>query len=269
MIKRIMKYSLYILCLILTSSLGLSAQGEWTALQQRLQSKDSSELCVLHLGDSHLSGGYMTSPIIQALHQRFGTERIRIERFGIPGATYATFTAEKHLKRLREINADLIIISLGTNDSYSKRFNPETLRFNMEHLISLISRGQQRKPMFVLTTPPLSYLRQRVQTGTRRGKRRRRIPVYGTQYHYNRSAEQAAQTIVSFAQRQGYGYYDLTSAIAEGNGAEAANRWLSMGLLHTDRVHYTRAGYDRIGNMVATALLELLDSKPKNDSRPL
>ncbi len=229
----------------------------WQDIARRLTTPGEQPVRVLHLGDSHLSGGFTTAPMITMLGQYTG--QVSVERIGIPGATYATFAQVKNLERIKAVRADLIIISLGTNDSYSARFAPGTLEQNMRTLTTAIT-STEPKPLLMLTTPPLSYLKQRARTGTRRNKRGKRVATYGTHYIYNRSAGQAARTIIAFAEANGYTYYDLHTAMAGQSGEQSARGWLERGELHRDRVHYTQAGYRRIGQMIADALRERIAS---------
>lgn len=242
-----------ILVALLTLILPASASGDWSELLGRLTSADARPVRFLHLGDSHLSGGYMTAPITQMLISTYGSRRVTVERIGVPGATFATFASDKYQKKIQAVGADVIIVSLGTNDAFSNRLDETALERNMKTLMELIAPGDTA-PLILMTTPPLSYLPKRVRTGVRRTKRKRRVPVYTTTYTYNHSTEHAARLIVAFARHHGYACYDLNAAMAGASGELSAAEWLRRGELHRDRVHYTQAGYRRIGTLVAEAL---------------
>lgn len=229
----------------------------WVRLSPGCTSDEPVRL--LHLGDSHLSGGYSTAPIISSLRELYGDQQIRVSRIGVPGATYATFATEKYMSQIAAEQPDIILISLGTNDSYSFHFQPQGMRDNMDMFFAMLRSSVGNIPI-ILTTPPPSYLRKSYQAGTRtvRVKRRRtrRIPIYKTSYQFNPYTQVASKVLMDYAHREGMAYFDLRSTI----GAEQeTSRWLSEGLMHTDHVHYTRSGYGRMGQSIAEALVASIE----------
>lgn len=239
---------------------GYIPKGYSTLLRERIASRN--EVRILHIGDSHLSGGFMTSPIERAL--RGLSSRCLIERIGVPGATFASILKSDKMERLKTFAPDLIIVSLGTNDSYTMRFSIQMMRANIKQFISFVDSKLDAKPLIVFTTPPLSYIKQRVHrraSHTKSGKRRAR---YMTSYSFNTSTLRASDIILSIAAEEGCAAYDLTRSMQTKSSAEAsASHYLSQGWLHTDRVHYTRDGYTRLGDYIARWLTELLVSPTK------
>ncbi len=225
--------------------------------QLRARMALGNEVRILHVGDSHLSGGFMTRPIEQALRTLY--PHCQLERIGVPGATFASILTSKKMERLKTFAPDLIIVSLGTNDSYTTRFLPQVMRTNIEQFLAYVDGELEGEPLIIFTTPPLSYLKKRVRQGTYRTKAGKRRARYTTQYSLNTATQQASDVILSIAQERGYAAYDLTRSMQTKQSPEAsASHYLSQRWLHTDRVHYTREGYARLGNYIASWLTSLL-----------
>lgn len=236
---------------------GYIPEGYGVLLRERIVS--SNDVRVLHIGDSHLSGGFMTSPIERAL--RTLSSHCLVERIGVPGATFASILKSEKMGRIKTFAPDVIIVSLGTNDSYTTRFLPQVMRSNIEQFISFVESKLDSEPLIVFTTPPLSYLKKRVSSGTSRTKSGRRRARYTTNYTFNTATLRAADVILSIAKDKGYATCDLTRTMQTKPSAESSvAHYLSQGWLHNDRVHYTREGYTRLGNYVARWLIDLLSS---------
>lgn len=240
-----------------------------TKLWERLSPSRTTDAPVrlLHLGDSHLSGGYCTAPIVSALRDRYGDHQIVVSRIGVPGATYATFSTEKYMSQIAREHPDVILISLGTNDSYSFKFDPQAMRDNMDTFFSMLRTSVGNIPM-ILTTPPPSYLRRSYKAGMRtvkRGRRgTRRVPVYKTSHSFNTFTLSAANLLMDYARSEGMAYFDLRSTIG---GEQETSNWLSKGLMHTDRVHYTREGYACMGRSIGNALVESIEGTISKTSK--
>lgn len=223
-------------------------------------STDDPPIKLLHIGDSHLSGGYSTAPIISALREQYGDNQILVSRIGVPGATYATFTSEKYMNQIAKEQPDVVLVSLGTNDSYTFNFQPQIMRDNIDAFFSMLRTTVGDIPV-ILTTPPPSYLRRSHKVGTRTVKRKRRrtrhIPIYKTSYSFNSFTLPASQLLMDYARKEQMAYFDLRSTIG---GEQEVATWLTQGLMNKDRVHYTRQGYTRMGNSIAEALIRSIES---------
>lgn len=226
----------------------------WQGYREQLtRASLGRHLVILHLGDSHLSGGFLTAPMADELLRIWGEERIRIERIGVPGATFGTFSATKYLECIQAINPDIVIISLGTNDSYTNTFNPEHMQEQMSQLIKQL-RNLAPEARILLTTPPFAYLKQRILTDNKYTKRGRCKSSNSPKYKFNPNTRRASELIQRFAKAQGIDCYDLYTAIAQGNAQASAERWLKQGLISEDRVHYTTEGYTLLGQLIEGAI---------------
>lgn len=226
----------------------------------RTSTRDARPFRVLHIGDSHIKYGFVTAPIKQALQSKYG-EGIQVEHWGINGATFAAYGVEEEIQRIVEAKPALLIVSLGTNDSYTPRFSAEEMRGNMQAFFSLLKKNLPHLPI-VLTTPPASYLvsSKRVSAYAGRGKARRRTYQSSTSYTYNKHTQTAVNTMKYMAQMEGYGLIDVYASMG---GEQGAEQWLRDGLMHTDRVHYTSVGYTKHGETIAAVLIDVIEGKIK------
>lgn len=221
--------------------------------------KGMQPIRIMHVGDSHVKGGAFTSVIASVLTKAY-SERCTYQSLGINGATYQTWLAEKNINQIIETKPDLLIVSLGTNDCYSRRFDPEVMR---SHMLSLYTQLQKHLPQMciIYTTPPANYLRQskRVVRGTTRRKngKRRTIYRYTRTHSFNEQTEKACRLIQEVAQDQAMLCINLNKYI--GTKSEAIS-WLKQGLMHQDHVHYTPTGYSMQGQWVADELLKILEA---------
>lgn len=163
---------------------------------------------------------------------------------GVNGAKVPSFLRctllEEHLRLL---NPDLVILSLGTNDAYTRYFNAERYRENYD---SLISRIQSSVPWaaILLTVPNDSYLYRR---------------------YTNRNTSVMRDMITGLAREHNAGVWDFYSVMG---GLNSILVWQRFGLAKRDRIHFTRKGYLLKGDLFFNAFLKSYDDYIDNLSRP-
>ena len=166
-----------------------------------------------------------------------------VHTIGYNGATYYTYSKGSFTSSVATLRPRLIILSLGTNESLARQFDRNN--FGAE-VARLVHRLQANNPdcAIVLTSPLYCYRKVRVR---QRGKRRR----YRTSYRANANCQLIADELQQQARELGCGYIDL---FAHFGGAAGAAQLLCRGILSGDRVHLTAAGYNKVGEAIATAL---------------
>lgn len=166
-----------------------------------------------------------------------------VHTIGYNGATYYTYSKGSFTSSVATLRPRLIILSLGTNESLARQFDRNN--FGAE-VARLVHRLQASNPdcAIVLTSPLYCYRKVRVR---QRGKRRR----YRTSYRANANCKLIADELQQQARELGCGYIDLFTYFG---GAAGAAQLLSRGILSGDRVHLTAAGYNKVGEAIATAL---------------
>ena len=118
------------------------------------------------------------------------------------------------MEQLTLLSPKLLILSLGTNDSYSTSFQLEDFRMQFEEMLSLLKQYLPQTKI-LLTTPPPSFFRSTsvhyVTTGKKR--RRHRKKVVSTVYRFNDGARQLSAELMRQAKLHGVAVFDLFSAI--------------------------------------------------------
>jgi lysophospholipase L1-like esterase len=138
---------------------------------------------------------------------------------GSNGARYADYTnSQFFVQQLGLLKPDLIIISLGTNEAYSKRFSSEDFENDIKIMLSNL-RQVAPDVDFLLTTP----------NDANRGRR-----------YKNPDIADAVVTIKSVARRYHAAYWDFYHIMG---GYGSMQKWYLKHLCQKDHVHFTVPGY--------------------------
>lgn len=157
---------------------------------------------------------------------------------GVNGAMFVNYTDENYVRQLALLDPSLLIISLGTNETFGRRFTRSEFAGQIESFISLVKK-QMPHTAILLTTPPECY--KRVYVNKKRT------------YVRNENTERAAKAIVDVARREGLACWDL---FATTGGKNSSAKWRKAGLMGRDRVHYTKEGYQEQGTLFYRALMQ-------------
>lgn len=148
---------------------------------------------------------------------------------GLNGAEVPTyFRCDDFNKQLAQLNPDLIIISLGTNDAYKAHFDPVQFHADYRKLISGI-RKYLPDVDILLTTAGDSY--------------RRRKP--------NKHIEQVADQLLSLAKEMHVAVWDFYRVMG---GLKSIKSWKEHGLCANDLLHLSQKGYELQGELFFQAL---------------
>jgi lysophospholipase L1-like esterase len=151
---------------------------------------------------------------------------------GVGGSSLYSITNNNSLL-LSDINIykpDLIILSFGSNDAYSKTFDTVRYRSKLEDFIDSIV-NKQPNISILLTAPPDS-----------RSKNREPVSIEKIQEVFLRIAETHSNVA----------FWDLRSIMG---GKNSVLKWLNLKLAATDKLHYTKAGYELQAQLLIKALL--------------
>jgi LysM repeat protein len=148
---------------------------------------------------------------------------------GTVGAMADHFNATPlFFRQLRVLNPDLVVVSFGTNESYSE-FSSDVFRGAMEELIDYIKMYCRGVPVLV-TTPPMSLLRHK------------RWNTYIADY---------SEAMLRKVDVAVWDLYDFTNGLLGVDG----NNFAALKINH-DNIHYTAEGYSNQGTAFADALLD-------------
>lgn len=151
-------------------------------------------------------------------------------------------------KHLSAINPDLIIISLGTNDAYIKRFNEQAFKYNYRALIERL-RAAAPDAAFLLIAPGDNYRYRR---------------------YLNRNNARATAVIKGIAEEQGFAFWNFYQVMGELN---SISYWYKAGLTARDRLHFNQRGYYLQADLLFNAFMQAwseyhqLENKQKTENR--
>ena len=133
-------------------------------------------------------------------------------------------------EQLKAIEADLVVISLGTNESFDKQ---ETVTFytSLEEMLLSIKK-QNPKVEILLTTPPPSLFQKK---------------------YPNTFVASYTKAILDFAEKNNYAVWDMYINMG---GLYSVNSNAKKGLMSRDKVHYSKQGYELQGELFFAALME-------------
>lgn len=167
-----------------------------------------------------------------------GNPGILYHTIGVNGAMYVNYTDEAYVRQLAVLRPSLLIISLGTNETFGRNFTIPEFSEQMRSFIAMLKK-QMPHTALLLTTPPECYKKVRVN------KKRT--------YVRNENTQRAAKAIVDVARKEGIACWDL---FAVAGGKNSCRKWQEARLMGQDRVHFTKEGYQEQGTLLFRALMQ-------------
>lgn len=153
---------------------------------------------------------------------------------GVNGSEYRHYTMSQHfIEQLTYLNSDLIIVSMGTNEGFSKGFNKDVFYQQIDSLINSVKQNNP-KASLILTTPGDSYRRSR-KGGVK-----------------NPDMKTDKETIINYCINNKIAYWDLYEIMG---GFGSMGKWYSAKLSAKDRVHFNGKGYQIQGILFYKALM--------------
>lgn len=153
---------------------------------------------------------------------------------GVNGATFKDYNnSSLFMEQLKCLKPDLIIISLGTNESYAGTFDPEDLKQQVERFVQEL-RLQNPSCSLLFTTPSDNYKLKK-----------------GKAYH-NAKPAVVGTYLKTYAAHHHDAVWDLYAVMG---GKHAMQQWKKQGLSAKDYVHFTRKGYELQGNLLFDAIM--------------
>jgi lysophospholipase L1-like esterase len=200
--------------------------------------------CITYVLDSYSDSLILRLEKTRDRQQRFTLLGISLETddpgliyhtAGVNGAKIPSFLRCSLLAdHLEGLSADLVVLSLGTNDAYTRHFNAESYRQNYDTLIRRI-RTAVPEAAILITVPNDSYLYRR---------------------YTNPNTEKVREVILDLAEEHNCGVWDFYGIMG---GLNSIIVWQQFGLAKRDRIHFTRKGYILIGDLFFNAFLRSYD----------
>lgn len=216
-----------------------TSQGNWTL---HTDNSDSSYALSNDLsGYSEVllpkesSGFYLSSSSSDDIKKFYGASLengnpgIIYHTIGVNGARYDQYnTADLFWQQLPVLQADLYIISLGTNEAQAAAFSEQSFIAGLDEFIEKLKTSAPGASILI-TTAPDSYKRR----------------------HFNTVLRQLNVSLAAYCNKNHIPLWDLYS-ITGGYGS--AYSWARRGLMSRDRIHFTADGYKLQGNLLLSAL---------------
>jgi lysophospholipase L1-like esterase len=151
---------------------------------------------------------------------------------GVNGAsTTSWLRCERFAEELGLLEPDLVVFSIGINDAHDSDFSPARYKANYEQLIARV-RSVAPDAAILLTTNTDSFVG-------------RKTP--------NKNAAAVRKVMYELGAEKGVAVWD-TWGVMGGEGS--IRTWESAGLAQKDRVHFNRAGYALLGDLLFSALVQ-------------
>lgn len=155
---------------------------------------------------------------------------VRYHNIGVNGAKYDHYNqAPAFWKQLRYLNADMFIVSLGTNEAQAPQFDAVLFEQQLNTFIANIKEVAPEADILI-TTSADSY-----KKGVANAEQR-----------------ELNNFIARYCEKNGLPIWDLYRIT---NGYGAAKRWLQKGYLNKDGIHYLSAGYQIHGQLLRDCLI--------------
>ncbi|WP_445718866.1 GDSL-type esterase/lipase family protein [Flavobacterium sp.] len=150
---------------------------------------------------------------------------------GVNGAKASDFNKfPLFYEQLPALNPDLVIISLGTNESFDKQ-SDEQYFTHLHQMIQGIKEHNPQACVLVMTSPP-SVLHRKYK---------------------NTYIEKYAEIIEDNAHVNNYAVWNLLEVFG---GNKSINRIAAKGYMARDKVHYSKAGYEKQAQLFFNAFMQ-------------
>jgi lysophospholipase L1-like esterase len=175
---------------------------------------------------------------VSGFHLSNGKSGVFYHSIGINGAKFCDYNqcSEEFYQQIASLNPDLVIVSLGTNESMHKAIDEDQLYSDISDFVFNI-RHSSPNTTVIFTTP--------VETFARAGRKTSAVP--------NRKVGKVRDIIINFAEKNGYPYWDLYNIAG---GKDSALEWNKKKLFVRDRIHLTQRGYEYMGELLFEAIIK-------------
>lgn len=165
-----------------------------------------------------------------AIFEQSWDKGVTYNNCGVGGAQFKHLSQNTitPIEQLKFLNPDLIIISFGSNESYTTQFDNETYRKSITKLVDEI-KIELPNSSILFTAPPDTKSKNR----------------------HPRNTSSICMLLNELSLEKGFAYWDLRSAMG---GEGSILKWLTLGLASSDKLHFTKKGYALQGKWLMNAI---------------
>jgi lysophospholipase L1-like esterase len=161
---------------------------------------------------------------------------------GTNGATFAHYAREQFVRRIASLAPSLLIVSLGTNDSFGRGFAATEFERVVGEFLNLVQKYMPGAAVLIVT-PPECY--------------RRTVANKKRVYIRNERIELVAKSLVNIASKRKLAWWDFFAATG---GKNSSQSWLNGRWMSRDRIHFSKDAYYRQGEMLYRAIVAPIPS---------
>lgn len=179
-----------------------------------------------------------TTFILRGFMPETGRDGITYSESGVNGAALPSWLrCSKFKEDLSLLPPDLVIFGIGINDANvpADQFSAEEFKANYH---SLIKRIQQVSPncsfLFITNNDCFLSVRRRRKT-------------------YNKNTGKVREAFMDLAKEYHTCIYDVYELMG---GFKSSNKWYKANLMRKDHIHFTKEGYELLGDILYDALID-------------
>lgn len=180
--------------------------------------------------------------ILRGMIPESGRHGVTYSESGVNGAAVPSWlrTSQHFEEELQLLPPDLVVFGIGINDANVPQEEFDTVAFKRDYRL-LMNRIKSVSPQcrfLWITNNDCAYT-------IGKGKKARKIP--------NPNTEMVRQSFLALAQEENGAVLDVYGLMG---GLKSSIDWHAAGLMQKDRIHFTREGYELIGNILYKAIDE-------------
>ena len=165
-----------------------------------------------------------------------GMPGINVHGVGVNGASVPSYLRCDDFERdLELIKPDLIIFGIGINDAAEKDFTKEAFKYNYDQLIEIIQR----------VNPDCALLFMSNNDSFKKIKKNK--------YQVNTNGLLVEIAVNEMGKEYNAAVWDQFDIMG---GLKSMQKWQNVNLAQKDKVHFTAAGYELLGDLLYNALIE-------------
>jgi len=145
-------------------------------------------------------------------------------------------------KQLADLQPDMVILGIGINDAYGRRFSQSRFESNYAELIAEIKRAAPDAAI-IFTTNNDSYLYRR---------------------YVNKNGELVRRSMFNMAEKYDAGVWDMFEVMG---GLNSVVLWQWNNLAQSDKIHFTREGYLLVADLFFTAFMQDFEQYIENENK--
>lgn len=213
----------------------------------------ATRIALNQLTDTLVLRGKLTNrynnPTFYGFSLENGRPGVLYHMIGLNGAAFEHIADHTTLLEggAKDLNPDLIVVSLGVNNCFGSGYRPELFRKVVDRFVGRLTEAYPGCAI-LLTTPIESCSR----------------PSRRAAYRVNPNVADVARAICETAREYDVACWDMYAA-AGGEGSNA--KWYAEKLIRDDRLHFSERGYTLLGDMLYGALADYYNNRLAETAR--